>query len=59
MKILMMVIVMVGFLSACSNGARDPVNSEWPGSTNGGGHYFDGKIDNNAFPYLYPHPLGN
>jgi len=59
MKIMMMAIVMLGILSGCSNSAKAPVNSEWPDSTKGGGHYFDVKIDNNALPYLYPYPLGS
>jgi len=59
MKIMMMVIVMFSFLSGCSNTGGEPTNSEWPDSKQGGGHYFDGRIDNNAIPYLYPLPLGN
>jgi len=57
MKKFMMVIVMLGFLAGCSNSQREPVESDWPGTTQGRGHYFDGKIENNGFPNLRPHSL--
>ncbi|GIC75385.1 hypothetical protein FMO003_08110 [Moritella sp. F3] len=56
MKLMMITIVMFGFLSGCSNTGEEP---DWPDDHRGGGHYFDGQIDNNAMPYLYPLPLGN
>jgi len=59
MKMFMIVIVMLGFLSGCSNTAKEGAELDWPGTTQGRGHYFDGKIENNEFFYLYPHPLGN
>lgn len=58
MKLIMVTIVMLGFLSGCSNSSGEPASSDWPGTTQGRGHYFDGKVDNNAMPYLYPHPQG-
>ena len=59
MKRMLITIVMFGFLSGCSNTSGEPTNTQWPDSKRGGGHYFDGRIDNNPMPYLYPHPLGN
>jgi len=50
----MMVIVMLGFIAGCSNSQLEPADSEWPGTTQGRGHYFNGEIDNNAIPYLSP-----
>jgi len=54
MKKVMMVIVMLGFIAGCSNSQLEPADSEWPGTTQGRGHYFNGEIDNNAIPYLSP-----
>ncbi|QFI40283.1 hypothetical protein FR932_12370 [Moritella marina ATCC 15381] len=59
MKLIMITIVMFGFLAGCSNTGEEPDHSDWPDNNRGGGHYFDGRIDNNAMPFLYPQPLGN
>ena len=54
MKRMLITIVMFGVLSGCSNTSGESTNSEWPDTTQGRGHYFDGKIENNGFPHLYP-----
>lgn len=57
MKAIMITVVMLAFLSGCSNTGEEPDHSDWPDENSRGGLYFDGGIGNNAIPSLYPHSL--